>query len=372
MAINVARAQRILLMSSNADEAGAPRHVETIFNGLKDKFEFILIFGEDGPVSKRLALAVFPVHVVPEMRTAISPVKDIIALNKIRGIINNTHPDLIHCHSAKAAMLGRVAGFLEDIPCVYTVHGWGWRGLGTIKSLLIFAIEYALSRLQNVRYIYVAKSVQIDAMARLGHKNDQGTVIPNGVPQICATEPEDDSVLTIMMPARVSSAKDHESLIRGFEIFDSPNTNLILCGSGTDDLKFKEKVKLLAPNRHLQIVFLGQISDMTRIYSKCHIVALISNFEAMPISLIEAMSCGKAIISSNVGGVSELITNDLNGLLVEKGDAHAIAEAFKTCTNKLVRLRFGENAKALYRQKFAQEIMLSAIEDVYTALKKNR
>ena len=359
---------KILLVSTNADEAGAPRHVEAIVNGLESEFCFILVFGEDGPVSTRLKRRGHTAYVIKEMRTAISPVKDLIALIKITKLVCKHQPDIVHCHSAKAGMLGRIAAFLCGKKWLYTVHGWGWRGVSKVTKKLVILMETILSKLPRGSFIFVANDVMNDATNILGLKANQGVVVYNGVAPITTILPKTINGLVIMMPARVSTAKDHQSLMSAFERFNDEDARLILCGGETDSPEFISLAKTLAPRSNKNISFLGQRSDISEIYSQSNVVALISHFEALPLSIIEAMSCAKPVIATNVGGIPELITNGVNGILVRPSDVDDIVEAFTRYKNEQVRIEYGKHAKITYEDRFTDKSMLTSVSKIYHSL----
>lgn len=359
---------KIFLISTNADEAGAPRHVESIVNGLGAKFHFVLVFGEEGPVSARLEQRGHIVYIINEMRTAISPVKDLIALVKISILIRRHMPDVVHCHSAKAGMLGRLAAFINGNKWLYTVHGWGWRGAEKITQMLIIGIEKLLSKLPRGYYIYVAKDVKIDAKKFLGIGENRGEIVYNGVPNFMTNVHNKGDGLVVMMPARVTTAKDHHSLLLAFEKFDDDCAKLILCGSGTDSLDFILLAKKLAPNNNKNIIFMGQVSNISEIYAQSNVIALISHFEALPLSIIEGMSCAKPVIATDVGGVPELIKNGINGILVRQGSVDDIVNAFKKLKNENFRIEMGEKALSTYNNCFTENIMLESISKIYNEL----
>lgn len=356
---------KILLVSTNADEAGAPRHVESIVNGLGHLFDFIMVFGEKGPVSSRLIDRGHTVHIIDAMRNSISPFKDIVALIRVFMLVSRYDPDIIHCHSAKAGMLGRLAAMLHGKRWIYTVHGWGWRGLSKPKAAIIIIIERLLSRIRFGKYIYVAADVMKNGIEVIGLNEKIGVVIQNGTAEFNSVPPPRNAPYTIMMPARLSPAKDHKSLVMAFERLNCDNARLILCGGGTNTDNFVEKCKRLAPNRFENITFLGQSSDMAEIYSKCHVVALVSNFEALPLSLIEALSCEKAIVATNIGGIPEIITDGVDGVLVNPGAIDEICQAFHAFKDEEMRLSFGVKARDTFNRRFNQNLMLSSIGSVY-------
>lgn len=359
---------KVLIVSTNSDEAGAPRHVEAIVNGLESTFQFVLVFGEDGPVSARLKQRGHIVYVIKEMRTAISPVKDLVALIKIIKLVWRYQPDIVHCHSAKAGMLGRISAFVNGKKWLYTVHGWGWRGVSSVTKNLVILLERILSKLPRGSYIFVAKDVMNDAMSVLGLKENKGVVVYNGVSPILTSRAIAINGLVIMMPARVSSAKDHHSLISAFERFNEQNAKLILCGGGTDSPEFISLARSIAPRTSKNISFLGQRSDISEIYAQCNIVALISHFEALPLSIIEAMSCAIPVIATNVGGIPELITTGTNGILVRPNSVDDIVEAFKNYKDEKVRVMLGNQAKITYVERFTEKSMLTSISNTYRSL----
>ena len=218
---------KILIISTNADEAGAPRHVEAVVNGLSSDFQFILVFGEKGPVSDRLERSGHIVHVVKQMRTAINPIKDLLAFVKIIKIILEYQPDIVHCHSAKAGMLGRLSAFFCGKKWLYTVHGWGWRGVSKFTKRVIIFIEYFLSIIPRGFYIFVAQDVMRDALNVLKINPRRGVVVYNGVSSVDVDFPLNSATLNVMMAARVSTAKDHKSLISAFENINDGNMRLL-------------------------------------------------------------------------------------------------------------------------------------------------
>jgi glycosyltransferase involved in cell wall biosynthesis len=306
------------------------------------------------------------------MRTKINPLKDLIAFFKINKIVSKHKPDIIHCHSAKAGMLGRISAFLNRKKWIYTVHGWGWRGVSTATRIAIIFIERWLSKLPGGFYIFVAKAVFTDAAEIIGLNKDRGVIIYNGVPEMNASHPFSGAPLIILMPARVSSAKDHKTMLSAFECLSLRDSRLLLCGAGTESHDFISMARKVAPNAFERISFIGQHSDIEKLYSRCHVIALISKFEALPLSIIEAMSCEKAIVASNVGGVSELVTDGYDGILVRPESVDEIVEALHKYVDERVRNEFGRHAKATYKQKFTDKAMLACISSAYKGSRLNQ
>ena len=98
----------VLILSTNSDEAGAPIHVHSIIASLHSHVDFVAIFGEDGVIADKVRSLNVTVLIVPEMRSAINIALDITAFRSISKYVEIYKPDLIHAHSSKAGMLGRI------------------------------------------------------------------------------------------------------------------------------------------------------------------------------------------------------------------------------------------------------------------------
>lgn len=358
---------RVLVVCTHSDEAGAPLHVETVIAALEGEVEFSAVFGEEGPVAERLRARGVPVELAPGMRSSISPLRDLRAYRALSRHIARIQPDLIHAHSSKAAMLARVAALRHGRPCLYTVHGWGWRGLGRVAGGLVYALERLLAlAMPRAGYVYVSRSVEREAWGVLGIPERRGRVIYNGVHDL-GVRPEPEGRLRILMPARVSRAKDHESLVRAFERLDF-DAELVLCGGGTETGEFRDALRRWAPSRHDRVLGLGQRGDVPELLHGAHVLALISHFEALPISIIEAMSAARSIVATDVGGVGELIEPGVNGLLVPRGDVAAIAAALTSLRDAETRARLGAAARRAYAGRFTAEAMAAELLGVYRGL----
>lgn len=359
------RKPRVLLLCTNSDLAGAPLHVEFLARELADKIDFVLVFGEDGPVSRRLLEDQFNVKVLKGMRSTISPVSDINSLQKILRLIDEWQPDLIHCHSSKAGMLGRVAGYFRKIPVVFTVHGWSWASVSGGKAKLIFFVEHFLARLKNVYFIYVSHAVETVGQKKLGLTNNQGVVIHNGVPDLSQSTRKNRDFVRFIMPARVAYPKDHETVIRAFDALEKESV-LVLCGTGTDSSSFACSVEDWAPRRHRDVIRLGQRVDIPRLLHDSDAMILSSRSEALPLSIIEALSVGLPVIATDVGGVSELVATGQNGYLVEKGNVSTMIHAMESLLDPARRREMGVESRRRFVSGFTIQMMADATLSCYT------
>lgn len=357
----------VLLLSTNSDEAGAPLHVETLVRLLREEVDFILMFGEDGPVLRRLREAGFDARLLEGMRSSISPMRDFALLRRLSRLTRDIRPDLIHCHSSKAGLLGRLAGRVQGLPVLFTIHGWSWASVSGRKSQLARFIERKVAHLRGVHYLYVCQAVADTGREVLDLRPAQGQVIYNGVPDRGLAARDLSNPVRFIMPARVAYPKDHETLIRAFSALPE-DSRLILCGAGTDTPEFAERIRTLAPKRHSDIVGLGQRSDMDALLHSAHVMVLSSRSEAMPLSIIEAMSAGLPVIASNVGGISEQVTEEVTGLLVPPGDVAAMTAALHRMLDPATRRRMGHAGRQRYEADFTATGMAEATLAYYRRL----
>ena len=359
--------KRILFICSNSNEAGAPRHVETLIRNITDGYECGVLFGGDGPVARRLKDDGFTVFFDPNLKSEIDIVGDMKSLFHIYRVIRDFKPDFIHCHSSKAGLLGRLVARLLNISVIYSVHGWGWRGYGAIKRSVIWMSEWLTSFFSKAHYIFVSEYVRQHAIkAHLGQAVKFGKVVHNGIEDAFADSCNQEKELGtgILMPARVSSAKDHKSLLAAYEM-SSTSEALILCGEGTQTKAFQEMAKIYAPKKFHNIKFLGERQDVSDLLSQVRIMVLCSHFEALPISIIEAMSAGKAVVATKVGGVPELIADGQDGYLYDPENVRMLARCLDKLTDDQLCKRLGKQARRSYLAKFSLQKMIADIMNIY-------
>lgn len=365
----VASRKRVMFICTNADEAGAPRYVENLCGMCLDSYDVLCIFGEDGPVVKRLRERGVAVRVVRAIRSSINPANDLWSVLTVLYYCSVWRPHVINSHSSKAGMIGRIVSILIACKSVYTVHGWGWRGLGVLGRRLTIVAEWFFARLPHGKYIFVSDSVAKEGKQLLGIGNNRSCVIYSGVPDLVGEfyrRPETNRI-RLLMAARVCDAKDHVSLIKAFETL-SPEFELWLCGSGTDQEIFRDLTRVAAPTRWMDIKYIGQTSQIEEYYQMCDVFVLSSKYEALPISIIEAMSFGLPVVSSGVGGVSELIEDGVSGYLSLSGDYLDLAEKISRLRLYKDRIAMGLSGRLRYQYIFTNTKMFSRFQEVFDAI----
>lgn len=297
-----------------------------------------------------------------------NPFKILKAMKKIEKGIEDFKPDLASLHSTMAGFLGRLV-VKNKIPTLFTAHGWGFTpGTPWWRKYLVLLAEKMTARFCD-KIICVSK---FDRKLALKYKiapHEKIVTIHNGV-EIQPELPKevDPSKIKIVFVGRLDRQKASLLLLKGFNELTSQLKNkaqVAIIGEGPKrkrlenfirENKLEEKVKLLG-NLPRERVF--------EVLKKSDIFILTSNWEGFPRSILEAMSCGLAIVASDVGGINEAI-NENCGILIKKGDKKELKEALeKLLRNPELIREMGKNARKRVEEEFSLKKMLKRTEKIY-------
>lgn len=360
--------RKVLIASTNADWAGAPIHVLTLATALQASFDVFVVFGEEGPVRQALLARGIRSTVVPTLRSAINPVRDFRCLKAFLQVVRSERPDLLHAHSSKAGMIARLAAGWLGLPCLYTVHGWGFgKGRALLQSALVYGVERVLSWIPGTTYIFVSHADQQTGMQRLKLPPNRCQTIHNGLPDHGQRAQVEQSSSAIMA-ARVCHAKDHALLLKAFHACET-DFRLVLVGEGTRSAGFHEQVVSYAPERIAQVDCVGLSNSVPELLAQAGVYVQCSRYEGLPLSIIEAMCAGLPIVATDVGGVRELVEDGVNGYLVPAGDQAALSR----CLDHLqrdpsLRTRMGQASRLRYLDGFSDQQMVWAVKQRYLAM----
>jgi len=360
--------KKILIASTNADWAGAPIHVLTLVTALQASFDVFVVFGEDGPVRQALLAKGVRTTVVPTLRSSINPVRDFRCLMAFLKIVRAERPDLLHAHSSKAGMIARLAAYIQRLPCLYTVHGWGFgAGRTAIQSALVYWVERVFSHIPGTAYLFVSNADQQVGIERLKLSPNRCQTVHNGMPDHgCRAQVE--SSTTVIMAARACHQKDHDLLLQAFEKCLT-QFRLVLVGEGTDSPGFYARVLAGAPNKKAQVDCLGLSDQVPRLLAQAGVFVLCSRYEGLPLSIIEAMCAGLPIVATDVGGVRELVADGVNGFLVPAGDHAALSKCLdRLQSDTALRVRMGQASRQRYLSGFGDTQMAEAVAQRYRAM----
>jgi glycosyltransferase involved in cell wall biosynthesis len=295
--------------------------------------------------------------------------KDWKAYRAIRRLIRSTEPDIVHCHSSKAGLIGRLAACAENVPVVFTVHGWAFEnGISLPWRMTGLVSEHLVSRLcRNQHVITVAEADRRLAIQKRVQPLSRMTTVHNGVPDThLRAKPGEGDPPTLVMVARFFEQKDHDSLLRALDGIDLPY-RMLFVGDGPR----METVRKLAGEIGLldRVEFLGDRHDVPELLAGAQVFVLSSLWEGFPISILEAMRAGLPVIACDVGGVDESVIEGETGFLVEPRDVDGLHRAIKRLLgDPELRLTLGAGGRKLFEDRFGKAQMLEKTSIVYQAL----
>lgn len=361
---------KIVYIITKGTWGGAQSHV---FSLIKDqvgrKNDVELIVGQSGRLVDDVKKN-FPqvrVHQIETLTNNLHPNKILITIYKIRKILKQINPDIVHLHSTVAGTLGRIASIGLNTRVIFTVHGSSFTpGVGRKREIFAKMVERSLVPFTD-KLIFVSKfdqklwNTQIKKFAQ----KDKGIVIYNGVEDSKnPIEKKKNDKIEICMAARFSPPKNQELLIDTInKNFFSDKIHITFLGEG----ELQKKCEKIAQRKKSVFSFEGAVQNVSKYYENADIVMLISNFEGLPISLIEALPLSKPVIASNVGGIPEIVDGS-NGFCVENTQKDIALKLEKMINNPELLKEMGKNSRTLYEKKFRIQKMLDKINNVYSSL----
>ncbi|MGH2584657.1 MAG: glycosyltransferase family 4 protein [Dehalococcoidia bacterium] len=356
---------RVLYLITRAEYGGGQVHLVDLLRGFRDRFDLALGVGEEDYLTVQARQLGVPVYLLPNLVQPVHPWKDLRALNETRTLIRRVQPDLIHAHTSKAGLVGRVAARIAGVPAVFTAHTWAFaEGVSWRRKLIGVPSEWLATRC-SARIINVSEANQAVAMRYRAAPAQVMTVIHNGVPDTpWRARPAEGDQPRIVMVARFSPQKDQQLLLRALAGLDCP-FRLALVGDGP--LRADAEAEARRLGLEGRVDFLGSRNDVAEILAAASIFALATNWEGFPLSILEAMRAGLPVVASDVGGVAEAVVAGETGFVVPFGDVHALrGRIVQLLGDPALRARAGAAGRARYEQRFTLDGMLERTAAIYT------
>jgi glycosyltransferase involved in cell wall biosynthesis len=364
------RNPKVLILITKGEIGGAQTHVLSLCKALVDQVNFIAAIGgtePQTPLGKGLETLHIPVIRLPKLGNSMSPLRLVAAVRELMHLLRQQRPDVIHAHSAAAGVVARIAGIFTKIPIVYTVHGFGFKPeVSPLRRRVVWLAEFVLARFTG--HIICVSENERQLAHSLPLKAERISVLHNALPDTNERAQLDHASVSVIMVARFASPKRPDLLLNALALvrdrlgYEVPTS---LVGSGPN----LDASRRLARQLNLQMVtFTGDVDDVPQRLAKHAIFVLMSDHEGLPISIIEAMRAGLAIIASDVPGMRELILPDESGLLVANHEL-ALADAIaKLLSLKSLRAYLGQAARTRYEDRFKAERRSNPVAAIYKKL----
>lgn len=369
---------------------------------LSPDFKTLLIGGmkdetEDSSEFILQNLGIKPI-IIPEMQREISPKNDYIAYQKLKTIIKRFKPDVVHTHASKAGTLGRLAAYNAKVPVIlHTFHGHVFHSyFNSYKEKAFRSIEQSLAK-RSTKIIAISDKQKYELSEVFNITTaDKIEVIPLGFDlsrfQINMDSKrkkfrEDydikDDEIAIGIVGRLVPIKNHGLFLNAIKTLTEKTNRPIrafIVGDGECRKEIEEKARALSldftdyttDKRRATLTFTSWIKDVDYVYAGVDIVALTSLNEGTPVSLIEAQASNKPIITTNTGGIENIVIPEKTALLCNNGDLDDFS-------NKLIQLVIDDNLRNCLseqgwnqvREKFHFERLTNDMKNLYYRLLNN-
>lgn len=366
---------KILHLISGGDVGGAKTHVLSLLEGLNRSETVHLICFTEGEFAEDARKLGIPTTVIEGsnlIRTG----------RRILSMIVHDGYQVIHCHGARANMIGMLLRKQANVPFISTVHSdYRLDYLGRRFAAMTYGNINKVALRRFNAWIGVSGGMT-DLLISRGFDPQRIYTIYNGVDFSAQTvtagreeylerigvKTEKDSVV-FGIAARISPVKDMSTLIRAFAaaVKKCPNIRLVIAGEGEQEAEIRSLARELCPEG--TVCFAGWVSDVDNFYHALDVNVLTSLSETFPYALTEGARMHCATIASEVGGVPYLIDDELNGLLFPAKDAEKLAEhMIFMAENPERRLAMGEALYEKTKKEFSLDAMITKQKTIYETI----
>jgi glycosyltransferase involved in cell wall biosynthesis len=393
---------KVLRIINRFNLGGPTYNVAYLSKYMSDEFETILVGGAKDSTEESSSfivenLGLKPI-IVEEMLREIDIKNDFTAYRKLKKIIREFKPDIVHTHASKAGTLGRLAAASCGVPIiVHTFHGHVFHSyFGKLKTTFYKNIERYLAKKSTV--IIAISEIQKKELVEI-HKictAEKVKVIPLGFDLSKFHEnmevkresfrkkynlAEDEIAISII--GRLVPVKNHALFLEALKIVSSKTSKKIrafIVGDGEDRQKIEAKATELnlkfidgtQTNEKALLTFTSWIKEIDVVLAGSDIIALTSYNEGTPVSLIEAQAANKPIVSTNVGGIENVVIENQTALLCENNHLIQFSDAlFRLIENENLRASMSEKGWNHVKDKFHYTRLVKDMENLYKELRKS-
>ncbi len=329
----------------------------------------------------REAIEALGVKVVPLdiERRSLNPITMGDASGQLAAILKAEKADLVHCIALKSILLGGFAATLAGVGRrVYALTGSGFLGARTdaVGRLSQRAIRLLVRGLQTSRTHYVFENTDDPKLLGLDPAQARVTILGGaGVdPEALRPEPlPGQPPLKVAIVARMLWSKGVDVAVEAVRTARTKGAPVELSLYGAPDSsnpKAIPEATLKAWGAEPGIAWHGATQDIAGVWREHHVACLPSRGgEGLPRTLLEAASCGRAIVTTDVPGCRTLVRHDVEGLLVPPGDATALSEVLLTLSREPDRVaRMGEAARARVLDGFTERDVMDSVKELYRSM----
>lgn len=368
--------KKVLLISESVG-GGLRKHIVQLIEHLdEDKFELYFIHGTktlDDVFLSRYESLKLRAKLIPcnSFVREINPKKDVASYQFVAEKIREINPDIVHCHSSKAGVIGRIAAKRHKVKKIfYTPHAYSFLApeFSTKKKELFIGIEKLLSRFATTKTFCVSNGEKQAALSNYLGDKDNFEVIYNGLPEIQLPRKEEIKQQLGFKPAdfiignnaRMSDQKNPMLFMKIAKEVIQKDKNYHFVWVGEEPLLNRISSFVKENNLQNNIHLLGHRNDTETLVVAYDIFLITSQYEGLPYAPIEAMRAAVPILATNVVGNNEVVIPNENGEFIDLSvDVYKLISSIKNNTE------YSINAKKIFENQFLIAVMIQKLQKNY-------
>lgn len=363
---------------------------------LKDRFEILVAYGEKENDELLYDEALNHTEIsfikIPSLKRSLNPLEDINAFFKLRKLIRQYQPAIVHTHGSKPGLIGRPAAWFAGVKVImHTMHGHIFHSYyNRFVSGIIISVEQLLARITS-KIVVLSQEQQADITERYKIASKNNTVlIPLGIDEKLLTcnadelsrssrslyQLEDDET-AICIIGRMVPVKNFSFFIDIIIEMQAKKlkTKFFIIGDGIQKNQLQQTLTDAGitwseknVNLKAKVFFTSWVTPVTNILHGMDIVILTSFNEGTPMSIIEAQICKIPVVAVNTGGVKDTFINNETGFLIKEHNVQEFAAAIeKLVSNPELRQNMGAKGYTFAASKYSKQQEVKAFTELYTS-----
>lgn len=365
-------------------KSGIDTYVRNTVALASEGFEFVIVNGADDNSKPYMRHGKQVKTYSIDMYRALNPVKDLKAVVQAIRIIKKEKPDLVHCHSAKGGVIGRFAAFLTGTKVVYTAHAFSFLSAESAKKKKVFLLLEKIAKLNS--YLLACSGSERELGIKVvGFKERKAfawnNAVPDSLPQIAQTTQTQSKDLPIFKEGeryitsigRPSYQKNPLFMVEvahGIHL-KHPDIKFYLLGVGFYSPMLEDMKMLIheygMDNTFFLLPWLNH-EETLRYVKGSMLYFMTSLYEGLPISVIEAMSLGKAVVASDVLGNKDCVKDGYNGYLLPLEEKVFVEKMNELIEDDGKRKVMERNSRAYFESDFLIDNRIKALEGIYAEI----
>lgn len=346
-----------------------------------DKYQITIACNAEGELTQAAVRLNINYIVVPELKREINPLFDLFAFIKLFRLIKLNRFLLVHTHSSKSGLIGRLAARAAGAKCVvHTVQGFAFHEYSSRLATFVIGLMERIAGLVTDRIIFVNQFDRKIALKMKLVPAEKMVTIPNGVdlsqfsPDSGAPVPGDlvgieTSGGIVGMVARLWEQKAPQDFIRSIPVVVKaiPDAKFLVIGDG----HLKDRLIKLSQELNVSknVLFLGWRQDVKALLNLLDVFVLTSLWEGLSVSILEAMASGKPVVATNIKGNNELVIDGETGFLVPAKNPQMVGEkVLSLLMNRTLAQKMGLKGYQRVRENFSIDNTVAKIIQVYDTL----